>query len=80
MCDENKKNIQFFSAKSMAGLFSEMESWQRKNKKRFLSASVQRDGDQFCCIALTNPSEVVITSADGQHHATVTSRGQLVTV
>lgn len=33
----------------------------------------------FCCIALTNPSEVVITSLDGKRHAEVTKRGSLET-
>jgi hypothetical protein len=32
------------------------------------------DGGMFCCIALTNPTEVVITSADGQRHADVLER------
>ncbi|HEY9766998.1 MAG TPA: hypothetical protein V6C71_00645 [Coleofasciculaceae cyanobacterium] len=38
-----------------------MENWQNENHKRFLSTDIQQDGDMFCCIALTNPTEVVIT-------------------
>lgn len=30
------------------------------------STSIQRDGENYCCVALTNPTEVVITSADGK--------------
>jgi hypothetical protein len=56
-----------------------MEGWQHVNSKRLLSISIERDGDNYCCIALTNPSEVVITSRDGINHATVYSNGALYT-
>ena len=32
---------------------------------RFLSLSIQREGDSVACLALTNPSEVVIVARDG---------------
>jgi hypothetical protein len=71
MSNENKRNIQYFEAHSMLKLYQLMESWQAANNKRLLSMSVQRDGNNFCCIALTNPSEVVITSPDGSRYANV---------
>jgi len=71
MSKKNKRNVLFFKGKSMPELFKRMDKWQKKNNKRFLSASVQKDGETFYCIALTNPTEVVITSEDGKRHAEV---------
>ena len=65
MSYNNKRNILYFKGKSMRNLYERMQSWQNKHNKRFLSVSIQKDGDAFCCIALTNPSEVVITNLDG---------------
>lgn len=62
MLHENKRNIQYFESPSMHDLYKDMENWQNENHKRFLSTDIQKDGDMFCCIALTNPSEVVITN------------------
>jgi hypothetical protein len=62
MNDDNTRNLLYFEASSMKGLFTLMEEWQHENKKRLLSASVERDSDMFCCIALTNPTEVVIVN------------------
>lgn len=72
MSDENKRNILYFEGESMKKLYEVMQSWQNENNTRLLSISVQKDCGKFCCIALTNPTEVVITSADGRHHAYVT--------
>jgi hypothetical protein len=58
--DDNKLNLQYFQAPSMNELFVQMQGWQAENRKRLQSVNVQRDGDLFCCIALTNPSEVII--------------------
>jgi hypothetical protein len=55
----------------MMGLYSAIEEWQNQNKQRFLSLSIERDGDDFCCIALTNPSEVVIVRGSGDEQARV---------
>lgn len=63
MTDENKRNLQYFESPSMHQLYKDMESWQNENHKRLLSTDIQKDGDMFCCIALTNPSEVVIVDA-----------------
>ena len=63
--DENKRNLQYFEGNSMTELFEALEGWQQENKKRFLSLDIQNDRGMFCCIALTNPSEVVIVDAKG---------------
>jgi len=34
-----------------------MKDWQISNNKRFVSLSVQRDGNNFCCIAIINPDD-----------------------
>ena len=60
MSDDNKRNLHYFEAQSMRTLFHQMDSWQAENRKRLLSMNVQHDGDSFCCIALTNPTEVII--------------------
>jgi len=60
MNDPNKRNLQYFENASMKGLYADMEDWQNTNQKRLLSTSIQKDGDLFCCVALSNPSEVVI--------------------
>jgi hypothetical protein len=69
MSDINKRNLVYFESPSMRGLYACMEEWQQTNNKRLLSISVQQDDDNYCCIALTNPTEVVITSEDGRRHA-----------
>ena len=79
MTTDNKKNTLYFESSSMNELYKNIESWQEENKKRLLSLNIQKDGDSFCCIALTNPTEVVITSLDGKDHATVYSSGRLYT-
>ena len=71
MSDMNKRNLVYFESPSMRGLYTCMEEWQQANNRRLLSVSVQQDGGKYCCIALTNPTEVVITSPDGRRHAGV---------
>ncbi len=61
----NKKNLQYFESKSMKGLYKNMKDWQAKNQKRLLSTEIQQDGGLFTCIALTNPSEVVLCDKHG---------------
>jgi hypothetical protein len=73
MPDANKRNLLYFEASSMRELYGSMEEWQHANNRRLLSISVQKDGESYCCIALTNPTEVVITSADGKNHADMVS-------
>lgn len=76
MSEDNKHNILFFNSTSMQGLFESMDEWQNKNKKRFLSLNVQQENGEFCCIALTNPSEVYIVGKYG-NQAKVSDDGEL---
>tara|TARA_B100000029_G_scaffold11981_1_gene12698 strand:+ start:324 stop:581 length:258 start_codon:yes stop_codon:yes gene_type:complete len=81
MAENNKHNILYFEGQSMRDLHSNMDEWQKENEKRFLSMSINKDGDNYCCIALTNPSEVVImgttTMFDRVKPITVNSHGHL---
>lgn len=43
-----------------------MDEWQQTNNKRLLSMSIHKDEGNFCCVVLTNPTEIVITDARGQ--------------
>jgi hypothetical protein len=65
MSDDNKRNLLFFESPSVRELYDKMDEWQQTNRKRFHSVSVQKDGDLFFCIALTNPGEVYIRGGDG---------------
>lgn len=76
MIDDNKHNLIYFESISMKELYETMEEWQNANHKRLLSTNIQKDKDKFCCIALTNPTEVVICSGFGGSQATV-SNGDL---
>jgi len=76
MADTNKRNLVYFKNLSMDGLYSDMDEWQQANNRRFLSISIQQDGGNYCCIALTNPTEVVITSSSGSRDADVVRFGQ----
>jgi hypothetical protein len=71
MSDANKHNLVYFESSSMRALYDDMDRWQQTNHRRLLSISVQKDQGSYCCIALTNPMEVVIMSADGRTHAEV---------
>ena len=71
MSDSNKHNLLYFEHSSMRGLYECMDEWQQANHRRLLSVSIQQDKGNYCCIALTNPTEVVITSEDGRTHAHV---------
>jgi hypothetical protein len=71
MSDVNKRNLIYFENPSMRGLYECMDEWQQANNRRLLSISVQQDSGNYCCIALTNPTEVIITSPDGRRHANV---------
>ncbi len=77
MTDVNKRNLLFFESASMRGLYECLETWQTENNKRFLSTNIQKDGDKFCCIALTNPTEVIICNGSAEYQASVTRYGSL---
>jgi hypothetical protein len=75
MADINKHNLLYFEGASMRALYDTMETWQSANSRRLLSVSIEKDGNSYCCIALTNPIEVVITGEDGRYHADVFKKG-----
>ena len=62
---ENKKNLLYFEASTMRELHKVIEKWQKENKKRLLSFSVEKDGDMYCCLGLSNPTEVVLVNTKG---------------
>ena len=70
----NKENLQYFEATSMKGLFNNMKDWQVKNEKRLLSTNIQQEGGMFTCIALTNPTEVVLCTEKGEPIHTIRER------
>jgi len=63
----NKKNLYYFNAPTMKALHKELDDWQEENQKRFLQLNVQKEGSEFCCLALTNPTEVVIMDKFGTY-------------
>lgn len=65
MKEDSNHDVHYFENLSMRGLYKDMDSWQKENKKRFLSTSILQDGEKYCCICLTNPSEVIIVGANG---------------
>jgi len=76
----NSLNILYFEASTMRNLYENMKEWQNINKKRLLSCSIQKELDNYCCICLTNPTEVIICDGDGNRYkAKVNFRGELVT-
>jgi hypothetical protein len=79
MSSNNKLNLKLFEANSMPELYECMLKWQNENQTRLLSINIQPDAGKFYCIGLTNPSEVVITSADGKRHADISWLGSLCT-
>ena len=65
----DKNNLLYLEADTMRGLYDKMQAWQTTKQTRLLSVSIAREEDRYCCIALTNPTEVVITSSNGKWHA-----------
>jgi len=74
--DDNKRNLLYFESSSMRGLYECMDAWQEENQKRLMSVSIERDGSLFCCIGLSNPTEVYITSPRGGVADTITIDGR----
>ncbi len=77
MKDDNTMNVVYFENTSMWGLYQDIISWQEANLKRMLSLEIEKDGDAFCCIGLTNPSEVIICSGIGSGKSKI-SNGRLL--
>jgi hypothetical protein len=71
MTEDNKHNLLYFESDNMKKLYDIMEEWQRSNSKRLLSTNIQKDRGKFCCIALSNPTEVIICSGGGGNHVDV---------
>ena len=61
----NKLNSLYFEAPTMKALFVQLQAWQVEHRKRLLNIQIQREGELLCCIALTNPTEVLIVSGAG---------------
>ena len=61
----NKLNSLYFEAPTMRELYTAIQAWQVTHRKRLLNLQIQREGELLCCIALTNPTEVIITSGGG---------------
>ena len=61
----NKKNLQYFENKTTRGLYEDIQTWQEDNQERLLSTEIMKDVDMFACIALTNPTEVMLVDNDG---------------
>jgi hypothetical protein len=77
MADDISRNLLYFESDSMRGLYEAMDSWQIASGKRRLTTNVQRDGAKFCCIALTNPMEVVICSGHDRPEQAAVLNGKL---
>ena len=77
MSDENKHNLLYFDSDSMRGLYEILVEWQQIYRKRLLSTNIQQDKGRFCCIALSNPTEVILCDGSGGSEARVYD-GQLL--
>jgi len=78
MSEDNKLNVLYFEGSSMHNLYDTMDTWQKQNHKRFLSMCIQKESEKLCCIALTNPSEVVIVDPrDDSNIVRVTDDGRM---
>jgi hypothetical protein len=71
MSDDNKHNLLYFEAPTMKELFETMENWQQNNQRRLLSTNIQQDQGKFCCIALSNPTEVIICNGSSSDQVRV---------
>ena len=80
MLEDNKRNLLFFEAASMRDLYEILSHWQDENRKRLLSVSIHEDRGAFCCIALTNPTEVIICSGNLNDNSQAEVRGRLLHV
>ncbi|MDO8482967.1 MAG: hypothetical protein Q7S86_04080 [bacterium] len=74
----NEDNLHYLEAPSMRMLHVKMDACQKENT-RFLSFNIQKDGNNFCCIALAGKTEVVICDPEDDSKARVTDAGSLRT-
>ena len=71
MSENNKRNIVYFEGATMRSLYEEMDRWQEEHQKRLASLSVEVCDGQYCAIAVTNPTEVIIVDGTKSGGATV---------
>lgn len=64
MLRDNKRNLQWFEAGSMRELYDAIDAWQTSSRRRLLSLNIEKHDGGFCCIALTNPTEVIIVDGE----------------
>lgn len=69
--DPNIDNVFYLEAPTMKILYDQIKKWQDVYKKRLLSINIQKDDDKFCCIGMTNPTEVIICDGFGADKASV---------
>ncbi len=73
--NNNSHNLLYFESDSMRGLYDTMGKWQQDNGKRLLSTNIQRENGKVCCIALSNPGEVILVSGSTPYSAEVSEHG-----
>ena len=56
--EQHKNNLVYFECSSMKELYDSLKNWQDIKRKSFLSLSIQKDGTNFCCIAVISPKEL----------------------
>jgi len=66
---KNKRNLFYKEAKTMQKLYKKIQKWQNKHKKRLLSIVINKDNNKYCCIGLSNPTEVTIVDSFGRYCA-----------
>jgi hypothetical protein len=77
MPNASKHDLVYFESPSMRSLYEDMNEWQRDNDRALFSVSIQRDGGNYCAIAVAGPTEVTVTNAGGNRHAVVSENGRL---
>jgi hypothetical protein len=65
MSEDSENNLLYFESASMRELYDCMTEWQVANRKHLLSVCIQQDRGLFCCIAVSGPTEVIITDSEG---------------
>jgi len=56
--EQYKSNLVYFECSSMSELYASLKGWQNSNQKSFISLSIQKDGTNFCCVAIISPIEL----------------------
>ena len=77
MSSESHMNSEYCEAATMKELYVMIARWQEENKKRMLSLAVDKCRGGLCCLAVTNPMEVVIVTPPGAGPGAKVDRGRL---